>query len=307
MSDRDRGKIVNTGLSSFFYKMTPYLFVSPFIIAFILFYVYPIIETGIMSLQEIRGPGDISFIYFENYKNLINHEFLESLLTNTWYTIWTLIVLIPIPIVLAVLLNNKKTPGSGFLKSVYFLPALTSIAVAGVFFRQFFTGMETTVPNQIIKLFGLPPRNWMFNYNSAMFVFVFICTWQWLGVNIIYFLAGLQNISTELYEAADIDGANNFQKFFFITLPGLKPVIIYLLTISISAGYSMFSIPYILYPNGRTPGNIGLTAVLYLYQQGFDHNNFGFASAIGITLLVIIFIISIIQLKFMGFFKKGGD
>ncbi|RPJ04325.1 MAG: sugar ABC transporter permease, partial [Spirochaetaceae bacterium] len=204
---------------------------------------------------------------------------------NTWYTFWTLVVLIPLPIFLAVLLNSKSALFKNFFRSALFIPALTSVIVAGIFFRLFFAGMETTIPNQIMKALGQEPQVWTFQYHTAMIAFVIIATWRWLGVNIVYFLAGLQGIPQELYEAAEIDGANAISKFFHITLPGLKPVIIYVLTISIYAGYAMFAESYILYPNARTPGNIGLTAVLYLYQQGFDHNRLGFASAIGIALL----------------------
>ena len=288
-------------------KSVPYIFVMPFIVAFLLFYLYPVISTFIMSLQEILGPGDVKFIYFKNYVNLINPDFYDALITNTWYTFWTLVVLIPLPIFLAVLLNSKITIARNLFRSVLFIPALTSVVVAGIFFRLFFGGMETTIPNTILKFFGQEPLVWTFKYHTAMFVLVMIATWRWLGVNVVYFLAGLQNIPNELYEAAAIDGANPFKRFIYITLPGLKPVILYVLTISIYAGYAMFSESYILYPNARTPGNIGLTSVLYLYQQGFDHNNLGFASAIGITLLLIIFTINTIQLNFLGFFKKEGE
>jgi arabinosaccharide transport system permease protein len=290
-----------------FYKLAPYLFVLPFIIAFLLFYLYPVINTIIMSFQEILGPGDVKFIQFKNYINLFNRDFRDALLTNTWYTFWTLVVLIPLPVFLAILLNSKITFARNFFRSAFFIPALTSVVIAGVFFRLFFGGMETTIPNTVLKFFDIPPQVWTFKYHTAMFVLVVIATWRWMGVNIVYFLAGLQNIPTELYEAASIDGANSFEKFLYITLPGLKPVIIYVLTISIYAGYAMFAESYILYPNARTPGNIGLTSVLYLYQQGFDHNNMGFASAIGVTLLLIIFTINIIQLNFFGLFKKEGD
>jgi len=288
-------------------KIVPYIFTSPFIIAFLLFYLYPVITTFIMSFQEILGPGDVKFINFKNYINLFNHEFYDALINNSWYTFWTLAVLIPLPIFLAVLLNSKMTTARNFFRSALFIPALTSVVVAGIFFRLFFAGMETTIPNTILKFFKLKPMIWTFNYHLAMFVLVVIATWRWTGVNLVYFLAGLQNIPNELYEAAIIDGANSFQKFIYITLPGLKPVIIYVLTISIYAGYSMFAESYIIYPNARTPGNIGLTSVLYLYQQGFDHNNMGFASAIGVALLLIIFMINTIQLKYFGLFKKDGD
>jgi arabinosaccharide transport system permease protein len=119
-----------------------------------------------------------------------------------------------------------------------------------------------------------------------MFIMVFLAYWRWAGVNMVYFLSGLQNIPTELYESADMDGANKFQQFFKITLPLLKPIIIYVLTISIYGGFAMFGESYV-YWNENMPGDIGLTIVRYLYQQAFQRNDLGLGSAIGITLLLL--------------------
>jgi arabinosaccharide transport system permease protein len=291
-----------------FNKFIPYIFISPFILAFLVFYLYSVINTGIMSLQEILGPNDVTFIGLKNYQTLIkSNDFYDALIFNALYTFWTLVVLIPLPLFLAVFLNSRLAIARNFFRSAFFLPALTSVIVAGIFFRLFFAGMETTIPNTILKMLGAEPIVWMFQYHTAILVLVIVATWRWLGVNIVYFLAGLQSIPAEQYEAAEIDGANAIQNFFYITIPGLKPVIVYVLTISIFGGFVMFAESYILYPNARTPGNIGLTVVLYLYQQGFDHNNLGFASAIGLTLLLIIFSINTIQLRFFGLFKSEKE
>ena len=289
-----------------FRKFIPYIFISPFLISFLVFYLYPVINTLIMSFQEIAGK-DVSWIGLKNWENLFNPDFADALIFNTWYTFWTLVVLIPLPVLIAILLNSKVTRFSNFFRSALFIPALTSVIVAGIFFRLFFGGMETTIPNQIMIFFGKEPRAWTFEYQTAVMVLVIVATWRWLGVNIVYFLAGLQGIPVELYEAAEIDGANAFRKFIYITLPGLKPMIIYVLTISIYAGYAMFAESYILYPNARTPGNIGLTSVLYLFQQGFDQAKLGFAAAIGVALLLIIFILNTVQLRFFGIFNTERD
>jgi arabinosaccharide transport system permease protein len=298
--NKDRLKIIR------FQKFIPYIFISPFLISFLVFYLYPVINTVIMSFQEIAGK-DVSWTGLKNWENLFNPDFADALLFNTWYTFWTLVVLIPLPVFIAVLLNSRAGGLSNFFRSALFIPALTSVIVAGIFFRLFFGGMETTIPNQIMIFLGKEPRVWTFEYHTAVMVLVIVATWRWLGVNVVYFLAGLQGIPVELYEAAKIDGANSLQQFFNITLPGLRPMIIYVLTISIYAGYAMFAESYILYPNARTPGNIGLTSVLYLYQQGFDQAKLGFAAAIGVALLLIIFTLNTIQLKFFGIFKTKGD
>jgi arabinosaccharide transport system permease protein len=288
-------------------KIAPYIFVSPFIVSFLIFFLYPIISTVIMSFQEIYGPVDVKYIGLKNYSNLLNNHFFNAINVTTRYTFWTILVLIPLPIILAVLLNSKLTYAKNFFKSALFIPALTSVIVAGLFFRLAFGGQETTLVNYILGKFGVEPTIWLQGRHTGMLAMVILCTWRWLGINIVYFLSGLQSIPPELYESASIDGANAIQRFRHITVPGLKPVIIYVLTISIYGGYSMFAESFALWAGPRSPGEIGMTIVNYIYQQGFNQNNLGFGSAIGITLLILVMAVNIIQLTLTGFFKKESD
>ena len=144
---------------------------------------------------------------------------------------------------------------------------------------------------------------WLRNENTAMPLLVLLAMWRWTGINIIYFLSGLQNIPTELYESADIDGASVFNKFRYVTIPLLKPIIIYVLTISIYGGLSMFTESFVFWSN-HSQNDSGLTIVGYLYQQGFENGNLGFASATGLILLLIVITLNLFQLKFFGMFKK---
>lgn len=288
-------------------KVAPYIFVLPFILSFLLFFLYPLISTVMMSFQEILGPGEAKFIGLKNYSNLLNKHFLNAITVTSRYTFWTILILIPLPIVIAVLLNHKSTIGKNFFRASLFIPALTSVIVAGLFFRLAFGEQQTTLVNLIIGKFGVDPVVWLQGKHTGMFVMVLLCTWRWLGVNIIYFLSGLQSIPLEVYESASIDGANEFQKFINITLPGLKPVIIYVVTISLYGGYSMFAESFALWSGPRSPGEIGMTIVNYIYQQGFNQNDLGFGSAIGITLLLLVMIVNLIQLKVTGFFKKEAE
>lgn len=288
-------------------KIAPYIFVLPFIVSFLIFFLYPIISTTIMSFQEILGPEDVTFIGFKNYQNLLNEHFYNALWVTTRYTFWTILVLIPLPALLAVFLNSKLTIGSNFFRSAFFIPALTSIIIAGLFFRLAFGDQETTLLNSIFGMFGMSPRAWLQEKHPAMLAMVVLCTWRWLGVNMIYFLSGLQSIPVEQYESASIDGANAWHKFLHITIPGLKPVITYVVTISVYGGYAMFAESYTLFAGPRSPGDIGLTLVNYIYQQGFNENNLGAGSAVGITLLGIVMVVNLIQLTLTGFFKKESE
>lgn len=131
-----------------------------------------------------------------------------------------------------------------------------------------------------------------------------VACWRWTGVNILYFLAGLQSISTDLYEAASIDGASKWQQFKKISFPLVKPTTVYVLTISIYAGLSMFLESYMLWKGNNSPQNIGLTIVGYLYRQGIEKRAMGYACAVGLVLLIVVMIVNLIQLTVTGTFKK---
>lgn len=288
-------------------KTAPWIFVSPFIISFLFFTLYPLVNTFIMSFQDIAGFDDVTFIGLKNYKNLNNEQFFHALENSALYTILTIIVLIPLPMVLAVLINSKTTRFKNIFKSAYFLPALTSVVVAGLFFRYLFSEQETAFINSILIKLGAAPKKWLFQRATTMFVLVLFCTWKWIGVNMIYFLSGLNAIPQEQYEAADIDGVNTWQKFWYITVPNLRNVTVYVVTISVYGGFAMFGETYTMFGSAASPGDIGLTMVSYIYLEGFNYARLGMGSAIGVALFAIIMIVNVIQLFATGTFKKENN
>lgn len=302
------GRRKASGVSKVFYsqRAAPYVFVLPFVVSFLLFFLYPVGATIVMSFQEVL-PGQTHFIGLHNYERLFNAHYYRAVINSTVYTVLTLIVLIPLPLVLAVFLNSKKMVAKNFFRSTLFIPALTSVVVAGTIFRLIFGQLDASVMNSIIGIFGIAPQKWMLHPATAMMVLVLLATWRWIGVNIIYFLSGLQNIPHELYESAEMDGANNWQKFMKVTLPLLKPVTIYVLTISIYGGFAMFTESYMMYNGNGSPNDIGLTMVGYIYKQGMEQFDLGFGSAIGISLLALTMILNLIQLKFFGLFREEGE
>ncbi|WP_204498091.1 carbohydrate ABC transporter permease [Aquibacillus albus] len=286
-------------------KVVPYIFVSPFVLSFIIFTFYPAIRGIIMSFQSVL-PGQVEFIGLSNYERIFNPTFYKALSNTTIYVILTVTILTIIPIILSVLLDSKFVKGRTFFRASLFMPALASTIVAGMVFRLMFGETDTAVANQIMNWLGMESVEWRYNAWSGMFLMVILCSWRWMGVNILYFLAALQNVPKELYEAADIDGAGRVQKFFYVTLPFLKPVTIFVVTISIINGFRMFEESFVFWEAG-SPGNIGLTMVGYIYQQGIQQNDMGFGAAIGVVLMLIIFVISIIQLFLTGAFKRGDE
>ncbi len=284
-------------------SVVPYVFVLPFILYFLLVYLYPFISTVIMSLQLIEGPTVTEYIGFANYERMFQRNYILAIETTVRYAAWDLIILVPIPLLFAVLLRSTVVKMPSFFKSLFFVPALTSIIVAGIVFRLAFGTLDTSLANRLTGLFGIAPRQWLMEAGTGNMVLVLLTLWRWLGVNIIYYYSGLQAIPDELYEAAEIDGANSFRKFLHITLPGVKPVIIYVTTLTVLGGFSMFTESVALWEQNN-PGGIGRTIVGYMYMTGFFKNNMGMASAVGLTLLALILAVNMAQLGLMSFFKK---
>ncbi len=331
-------------------KVAPYVFIAPFIITFLLFFAYSIVSMVIMSFQRVAGPNT-TFNGLENYKILTNAVFIKSLKNSIFYTIVSCALMIPIPMVLAIMLNSKQMRLKTTFRSMLFIPALTSVVVVGVIFRLMFGELEGSFMNQLIAHFGMEPLIWlrkpgtvwlaltsvvvvgvifrlMFGELEGSFMnqliahfgmepliwlrkpgtvwlaLFLICLWRWTGVNMMYYLSGLQQIPEDLYESATVDGANAFQQFRYVTLPLLKPTTVYVLTISIFGGMAMFSESFILFNGNKSPNNVGTTLVGMLYRMGFEQNQIGIASAIGVIFLVIVLLINAAQLIVNGFFKK---
>ena len=285
-------------------KAAPYVFILPFVLTFLVFFAYPIVSTIVMSFQRVAGENT-TFVGLKNYKTLMNPVFYKSLKNSIFYMIVSCALMIPIPMILATMLNSKHMRAKGFFRSMMFVPALTSVVVAGVMFRLMFGELQGSFMNQVLGYFGNDPVVWLRKPLTVWIALFVLCMWRWTGVNMMYYLSGLQQISGDLYESASIDGASSIQQFRFITLPLLKPTTIYVLTISIFAGLAMFTESYLLFNGNKSPNNVGTTIVGYLYRMGMEQNNIGIGSAIGVLLLVIVMVINVIQLALNGTFKKG--
>jgi arabinosaccharide transport system permease protein len=284
-------------------KIAPYVFVLPFIVSFLLFFLGPTLQTIYMSFHKVVSLTSMNFIGFKNYQRLNNVHFFNALRNNTIYMLFCVSTMIPISVLLAVLLNTRFIHGRNVIRSILFIPSLTSVIVAGIAFRLIFGSLPTALANWILSFFNIPPVNWNMNAWSGMTIMVVLALWRMTGVYMIYFLSALQMIPGELYESADIDGAGAVGKFFRITLPLIRPTGIYVLTLVVFEGYRMFTESYV-YWNENYPGDIGLTMTRYIYQEAFRQNDMGFGSAIGITMLAIVLAINLVQLNSFGLFKK---
>lgn len=285
-------------------KVAPLVFLTPFMTIFLIFKVYPVILAVIMSFQNFQGVQSQQWVGLTNYQNVFSLvRFNQALANTTIYTVGTLLILIPLPLVLAVLLDSGRVAQSTLFRTLIFLPALTSLVVAGTVFRLILA--EGGFLNLFLSsTLGIQPLRWLETADLALPSLILVATWRWTGINILYFNSGLVNIPRELYEAASIDGASPFQMFWRITLPLLRPTTLFVVVLSIIGGYQVFVEPFILYTGGGGPGDGGLTMALLIYRTAFTSFNFGTAAAMGVILASIIFVFSLIQFRFFGVFSK---
>ena len=285
-------------------KIAPYVFVLPFILSLIIFWAYPLISGIIMSFQDISF-GSRTFVGVDHYVKLMHDKFFATAVFNSVeYMVLTLLLMIPIPMLLAVLMESRITKAKGVWKVIMYIPALTSVVISGMLFRMMFSEAPGSQMNQLMTWLGQQPIAWLKTKATAWVALLLLCMWRWTGVNMLYFLSGLKAIDNSIYESADIDGANTRQKFWYLTLPLIKPTTIYVVTISVYAGLSMFLESFMLWNGNSSPKNIGLTIVGYLYKRGIEKNDLGYACAVGVVLMIIALAINVIQLVATGTFKK---
>lgn len=288
-------------------KVAPYVFVAPFIICFAIFWVYPLISAFVMSTQDI-GAITREFVGLKNFQKLLSDKvFHTACLNSLEYTVFTCALLIPFPLLYACMLDGNIVKAKGLWKAMMYVPALTSVVISGTLFRLMFTEYRTGQMNVLMAMLGLPAFKWLKVKWTSEIALLVLCCWRWTGVNTLYFMSGLKSIDKSLYESAEIDGANSFQRLRYITLPLLKPTTIYVLTISIYAGLSMFLESFMLWAGNDSPKNIGLTIVGYLYKRGIQKNDMGYACAVGVVLMIIGLTINFIQLGLNGTLKKEED
>lgn len=283
-------------------KIAPYIFIAPFYILFVLFMGYPLISSLILSLYEMRGFQSRIFVGWGNFVDVFRDPiFWKSLRNTAYFALGTLTVQLPLALLLAILLNSRFVKGKKFLRLAFFTPVLVAGIFVAIIFNLVYDQRSGLVNNEFI-LFG-KQIGWLDEEKYVMPAVILTGVWQWTGFNMIYFLAGLQGIRQELYEAAAVDGANAWQSFIHVTLPSLRPVIAFVFVVSMIGSLQLFDLPFIL-TNGGEPADSGSTIVMYLYKNGFQFMRLGYAAAIGWILFFIIAGVSIMQLKLLGIFRE---
>jgi lactose/L-arabinose transport system permease protein len=274
----------------------PYLLVAPAVLLFALFTVYPIIASLVLSFQKPVN-GEFVFVGVSNYIRLIGDEIFRKAITNTFVIF---IIQVPIMIFLALILanalNSRLLKFKGFFRTSFFMPAVTSLVAYSVLFSIML--QDSGLINNVLSFFGIGPIPWLSHPVWAKISIIIAMTWRWTGYNMVIFLAALQNLSDDIYEAASLDGAGKWQQFFYITIPQLKPVILFSTVLSTIGTLQLFDEPYNLTKGG--PADSTMTLGLYIYQTAFNYFDFGYACAIAYVVVILVAILSFIQFKVTG-------
>ncbi|MEL7237267.1 MAG: sugar ABC transporter permease [Planctomycetota bacterium] len=274
----------------------PYFFIAPFLIVFAVFIIYPLLYSLVLITQQTFGPKSSAFVGLKNISFLLQDPRFWKALTNTFvFAAGSVFVQLPISLGLALLLNRPGLRGRSFYRLVFFAPSLVGLVFVAVLFALMFqkqTGLINVSIHAIFPAFSLE-FPWLEKY--VMSSLIIAALWMYVGFNMVYFLAALQSVDKSLLEAAEIDGAGAWQRFLNVTLPAIAPVASFVVLLSFIGSMQLFELPYLLLGNSAGPDNRGLTVVMYLYQQGFDIGDLGYASAIGWTLALILIGFAILQ------------
>lgn len=283
-----------------------YLFIAPFFVVFVIFGLYPILYTIFLSFQKWDGLAPLSGVGWKNFQRLVTDKVFYLSLWNT-FRIWLMNFLpqMGAALILSALFTFNKIRGMKFFRAAFYLPNLITAASVGLLFNLLFNG-DKSVANYILTGLGVSGAPFSF-FNSGPFtsgLVSYIQWWMWFGYTTVIIMAGITTIDSCVYDAALVDGATKLQTYTKITLPLIKPTLIYMTITSIIGGMQLFDVPATLTNVQGDPRKSILTTSMYLYNQGFKNHNYGYASAISVGLFLLIAALSVLALRAMQ--KKGG-
>ena len=277
-------------------RWAPYVFISPFLLLFAVFGVFPLVFSLYLAFQSwepTSGLNAMDFVGLDNFAFALQDEWFWKSLKNTlWLAVASGLPQHLVAIPLAVFIHNAFVRSRDVVIGAYFLPYITSTVAIAIMFGSLFSTDYGLVNAGLNALFGAAPIDWLNQPQNIKPAIAMIVFWRYLGFNTVLYLAALQTIPKDLYEAADMDGAGRWQQFWCITLPSLKPMIYFGVMLSVIGGLQIFEEPFIL-TNGRGGSDqAGMTAAVYLYRMAFDFNDFGGASAMSWLLFAVVAVLT---------------
>jgi ABC-type sugar transport system permease subunit len=275
-----------------------YLFISPFFISYAIFGLYPLLLSMYLSFADWKGVGPITLVGGDNYVRLLSDQvFWQSMLNGIILFLLYVPIMLFGALVLAVILNSKRVKGFQFFRTLIFLPFITNMAAAGFAFRILLNKNNGLV-NVMLGYLNIPPVPWLEDVWLARISLALLIIWAWLGYNMVIMLAGLQTIPQDLTEAAMVDGAGRSQAFFRITLPLMRPVILFCAVTSTIGSFGLFAEVAALTNSG--PANATITPLIRIYNVAFRSLQMGYASALAYTFFAIVFVLTLLQMRFFG-------
>ena len=276
----------------------PYLFISPFYILFLIFGLYPVVFSFYLSFTDWKGLGPIKSVGLNNFILLLQDQvFLQSIYNGVILFFMYVPIMTLLALVLAVILNSKRIRGFRFFRTIIFIPYIMNIVAAGYTFRLLLEQKYGLV-NTVLNYLKISPIPWLESVWGGRVSLCLLVIWAWLGYNMVIMLAGLQTIPNELNEAAMVDGASPAQAFFRITIPLMRPVILFSLVLSTSGSFYLFNEVSILTRGG--PMNATITPIIDIFNQAFNNFRLGYASAMAYVYFIIIFLLTLIQVRYFG-------
>jgi ABC-type sugar transport system permease subunit len=283
-------------------KYAPYLFVAPFMVLFLGFMVYPLLRSVSMSFYSYAGPHTSRFVGLGHYRFFLGDILLWIAVVNTiLYAVLFMALQIPLSLGLALLLNSPRVRFRNAFRFAFFAPYLVGNVFVSVIFVLLLSQRHGLIPKALGLLHpSWLELNWLADPIYARVAIVLASLWLTVGWGMVFFLAALQGVDRELYDAAAVDGAGRWSRFWNVTLPGIKPVTTFLVISGTIGALQLFELPYVIFlqqGSAAGPKWAGLTIVMYLYQQGFDLGDIGAACAIGWFLMLMVTGVALIQIR----------
>ncbi len=275
-------------------SITGYLFLLPDFLGLLIFLIIPIAYAYFISLHDWDGLSPMRWNGLDNYAKLFgDRQFWDSLKITTIYTLIYVPLLYTISLGLA-LLVNQRLPFMRFFRTIFFVPVVLSLVVSSLMWKYIFDERAGLL-NFLIGLIGIQPQSWLGSVELALPSIIAVSVWIQMGYFMVIFIAGLQDIPREYFEAARIDGANRWQVFFQITLPLLKPTSLFVIVISLISSFQVFDQVWVMTKGG--PARATQVTAVYIYQQAFQFLNLGYGSAVAFVLFVVILAFTLIQFR----------
>jgi len=286
-------------------RLSPYLWVLPALLLYLVFKLVPLIGGVGLSLLRWDGIAEPVFVGLQNFERMFDDEaLLPALLHNVQYALGTVAGKMALALLLALLINQSLR-GRGIYRTALFMPVVMSFVVVGILWAWLYNNQFGLINNLLRAVGFTTTPDWLGNPRIAMWSLIIVDIWKWYGFHMVIFLAGLQTIPAELYDAALVDGAGRWKQFLNVTLPLLRPVIIVNVTLSLMGALNVFDIPYIMTEGG--PANSTNVLALHIYIQSFKFYRLGYGAALSYALFVFVSVIALLQIRFMARGSEGAE